>query len=197
LAVGGVIGLLGHLLDLSSPYLLVAEQSISIVFVIVFCLKGYDQIKALLYNFGENWFHTIFDVVGSLLAIYIFMWMYMKLITFIGFDQLSLLPPFFDQAWSLWSVIILISILPGIFEELAFRGYIMSRLEKVGSKGEAVIIQAMMFSVLHLLPAIFISHFIIGVILGIVRLRSKSIYPSMIVHILWNMIVILEEFWRL
>jgi membrane protease YdiL (CAAX protease family) len=73
----------------------------------------------------------------------------------------------------------------------------MSRLEKVGSVREALIIQAAMFSVLHMFPAIFISHFIIGIILGAVRLRSGSLYPGMLIHAVWNGIAIAGEAYHL
>lgn len=45
----------------------------------------------------------------------------------------------------------------------------------------------------QLLPANFISHFVIGLILGLVRTRSRSLYPGMIIHTLWNAIVISGE----
>ena len=86
----------------------------------------------------------------------------------------------------------MIAFMPAIFEELTFRGFIMERLKKIGGRREALIIQAVMFSVLHMLPAVFISHFVLGVVLGTLYERNKSIYPGMIVHFLWNVIVIVE-----
>ncbi len=85
--------------------------------------------------------------------------------------------PSFEQAgWPLWSAFVLLAAMPGIFEELAFRGLIYEGLMRVMAKREALLVQAMAFSVLHLSPLIFISHFLMGLSLGLLRDATKSLY---------------------
>ena len=78
-------------------------------------------------------------------------------------------------------------------EELAFRGVIQSSLERVLNARDAWLIQAALFSVLHLYPLIFPSHFLMGLCFGYMRRRSRSIYPGMLLHACWNALVVLKE----
>ena len=87
----------------------------------------------------------------------------------------------------------MISICPGVFEELAFRGVIQGRLEEIMRRKDALILQAALFSVMHLLPSAYVSHFLIGLGLGFLRMRCRSLYPAMIVHALWNAVTVLQD----
>src|SRR5690606_28835472 len=62
---------------------------------------------------------------------------------------------FADYGWPVWSGFLLISIFPGVIEELAFRGIIQTNFEKIMSVNESLVIQAALFSILHLNPVIF------------------------------------------
>jgi membrane protease YdiL (CAAX protease family) len=95
--------------------------------------------------------------------------------------------------WPLWTAYVSVAVYPAIFEELAFRGIILQRLQKVMATREAWFVQAGMFSVLHLLPMIFPSHFLLGLAFGWLRLSSGSLYPGMIAHATWNAYVVLGE----
>lgn len=101
--------------------------------------------------------------------------------------------PFTKAHWPVWSIFALISVEPGIVEEIAFRGIIQTKLAEILSTREALLLQAALFSVLHLSPAIFVSHFVMGLLLGWVRLRSRHIYYGMILHAAWNAICVLKE----
>jgi uncharacterized protein len=93
-------------------------------------------------------------------------------------------------------VLFLIAVaLPAVFEELAFRGVILTALEKVFSEREPLVIQAALFSVLHLSPIAFPSHFLMGLCLGWMRLRTRSLYPSIAVHAIWNGLALSYELW--
>ena len=86
-----------------------------------------------------------------------------------------------------------VSVMPAVFEELAFRGVIQSSLEHVFTGVEAWLIQGALFSVLHLFPIMFPSHFLMGLWLGWLRRRSGSVYPGMLMHGLWNALVLAHE----
>ena len=197
LAINGVFGLSGHLLDISSPYFDLGAQVLSAFFILIPCVEASKQLKPFLRDFGYRGLLSYFEIIGALIFISFFMLLYFKLASFIGIEELTYLADYKKHNWPIWSAFILICLLPGIFEEFAFRGYIMSRLQKVGNDREALIIQAAMFSILHMHPAIFISHFVIGLILGAVRLRSGSLYPGMLIHAAWNAIVIIGETYQM
>jgi membrane protease YdiL (CAAX protease family) len=100
---------------------------------------------------------------------------------------------FTRAGWPLWSMLLLISVMPAVFEELAFRGVIQSSLERVLNARDAWLIQAALFSVLHLYPLMFPSHFLMGLCFGYMRRRSRSIYPGMLLHACWNALVVLKD----
>jgi membrane protease YdiL (CAAX protease family) len=98
-----------------------------------------------------------------------------------------------EAGWPVWTAYLAVSIYPAVFEELAFRGIILRRLQQALGATEAWLVQAAMFSVLHLLPFIFPSHFVLGLVFGWLRLKSGSLYPGMIAHALWNAWVLWRE----
>lgn len=95
--------------------------------------------------------------------------------------------------WGLGPILLLVSVSPAIIEELALRGVIQSSLDEVFGWRDAWIIQAAMFSVLHLSPLMFPSHFAMGLCFGYLRHRTKSLYPGMALHAGWNALIVLQE----
>ena len=98
-----------------------------------------------------------------------------------------------QAGWPAWTGFVLVSVMPAIFEELAFRGVIQSSLERVFNARDAWLIQAALFSLLHLSPLVFPSHFAMGLAFGWIRMRSRSLYPAMLLHGAWNALVVFQE----
>lgn len=100
----------------------------------------------------------------------------------------------FDAAsWPGWAVFIIVCAVPGIFEEIAFRGVIYDGLKPILGRRDALLVQAMGFAVLHLAPLIFVSHFCIGLGLGLLRDRTRGLWVPMLAHTTWNTYVIWSE----
>lgn len=95
--------------------------------------------------------------------------------------------------YSVWQLLALCSLAPAVLEEIAFRGVIFNRLSRVLGEREGWLVQAALFSVLHLSPVIFPTHFAMGLIFGWLRLRTGSLIPGMILHAAWNAAIILLE----
>ena len=98
--------------------------------------------------------------------------------------------------YSLWQLLALYSLVPAVFEEIAFRGVIFDRLRRVLGEREGWLVQAAFFSVLHLSPVIFPTHFAMGLIFGWLRMRTGSLIPGIVLHAAWNAAVILLELHR-
>ena len=77
-----------------------------------------------------------------------------------------------------------------MLEEITFRGLIYQKLKSIMSDKESLFIQASLFSVLHLMPTIFISHLVMGLFLGWLRQQTDGLYMSIIFHIAWNSYVL-------
>jgi membrane protease YdiL (CAAX protease family) len=118
---------------------------------------------------------------------------YFEIFATLGVPSLPLAKPYLTAGWPLWSAYLLISVAPGLLEELALRGYVMTRLDRLLTPNETLVVQAALFAVLHFAPLIFPSHFVMGVILGVARRKSGSLYPGMLVHAGWNALVLARE----
>jgi membrane protease YdiL (CAAX protease family) len=79
---------------------------------------------------------------------------------------------------------------PAITEEIAFRGLIQYWLEVSLTPMKALLLGSAMFAGLHLAPLSFPYLFTVGATLAIVRRRTGSLYPGMLIHFLHNLVVI-------
>ena len=118
---------------------------------------------------------------------------YFGLLRHLGVPTLKATDEYRRAGWPIGAAYLLVSVMPGIFEEIGFRGVIQSVLERTVDSREAWLIQAALFSVLHLSPIIFPSHFVMGLVFGYLRLRTRSLYPGMVLHASWNALVVFSE----
>jgi membrane protease YdiL (CAAX protease family) len=116
-----------------------------------------------------------------------------RLLRAIGVPFVSMSDGFLEHGWSRAAVYGFIAVAPPVYEEIAFRGIIQGKLQALTGETEAWLIQAALFSVLHLSPVIFITHFGMGIALGWIRRRTQSLYPGMLIHGLWNAWVVWQE----
>lgn len=79
------------------------------------------------------------------------------------------------------------TILPAIFEELFFRGVIMTSLRRFGD-WFAIIVSALLFGLLHGNMVQFLNAFFLGILLGYFAVRSGSIVTSMVIHFFNNLV---------
>lgn len=81
-----------------------------------------------------------------------------------------------------------VSILTPILEELLFRGFILGVLLKCYSERTSIVISALIFAIVHE-PVAYGMAFGGGLLYGWLRVKTGSIVPSTITHILWNSFV--------
>ena len=79
-------------------------------------------------------------------------------------------------------------IITPILEEYAFRGVLLRVLSKYG-KYFALIISSIIFSLAHGSFMEFIPSFVMGLLLGKISLRYKSIKPTIWIHIIFNLLL--------
>ena len=75
-------------------------------------------------------------------------------------------------------------LLPTIAEELAFRGFILTGLRKRYRPRTAVMLCAFLGALFHMNVFRFVPIFAMGVLLGLVTLRSGSVWPAMLLRFL-------------
>jgi uncharacterized protein len=163
-----------------------------VLVVLVHARARRDELRPL---FREHGFRraTIVSVAGVLLAMALFVEGYFQLARWLHLRELRYLDDYRQAHWPLGSAFLMVAVVPGIFEEIAFRGVIQTGLQSILRPGEALLLQAAMFSVLHLSPLMFVSHFVIGLAFGWIRTRTGSLMPSIAAHAAWNASVLLRE----
>src|SRR5262249_11489354 len=87
------------------------------------------------------------------------------------------------------AAIVVFALVPAVCEELAFRGFILSGLEHQHRTRSAILLSALMFGFLHVLMSLFQQLFnatLLGIVLGLLAVRSRSILPGILFHFLNN-----------
>ena len=82
---------------------------------------------------------------------------------------------------------------PGICEELFFRGAILSGLKRDLSAWKVVAWQALLFGAVHASIYRFAPTAMIGALAAMITLRSRSLFPAMLLHTAYNGIIVLSE----
>ena len=71
-------------------------------------------------------------------------------------------------------------------EEVLFRGILLESVRSKYSSGRAIVVSALMFGVIHIIPQQVVNAFVIGLILGYIYVRTDSLWPVIIIHALNN-----------
>jgi sodium transport system permease protein len=107
------------------------------------------------------------------------------------------LPQVLSQSPNLAVTIGVFALVPAVCEEFAFRGFILSGLQDQHRTRSAILLSALMFGFLHVLLSLFQQLFnatLLGIVLGLLAVRSRSILPGLIFHFLNNTIAVSQEY---
>jgi sodium transport system permease protein len=86
------------------------------------------------------------------------------------------------------------AVVPAICEEVAFRGYILSGFEKAYRPAWAILLSAFLFGFMHVLLSLFQQLFnatLLGMVLGLLAIKSRSLLPGIVFHLINNSLGIL------
>jgi sodium transport system permease protein len=86
----------------------------------------------------------------------------------------------------LWALVLLMAVLPGVCEEIAYRGFVLRGLLKEGGPTTAILTSSLLFAMAHMDPARILPTFFVGAVLGYLSWRSNSLIPAMVLHALYN-----------
>ena len=78
------------------------------------------------------------------------------------------------------------SIAAPIFEEIMFRGFLLPSLTRYTSVNGAIVISGLIFAIAHLSLSEVLPLATLGIVLGFVYSRSRSLLAPMLLHCLWN-----------
>ena len=91
-------------------------------------------------------------------------------------------------------MLLVISILPAICEEIFFRGFLFTSFPVEKHPIIVIVATSLMFGIFHMNALQLVTGLTLGLILGFVTYKSKSIYPAMILHFLNNFVAGMMSF---
>lgn len=84
--------------------------------------------------------------------------------------------------WAIMSTVVAAPIL----EEVLFRGVIFESCRERLGKGGAVLLSALLFGLIHGIPVQIVNAFVVGLILGYIYLRTRSLISVIVLHAINN-----------
>ncbi|SFI48662.1 ABC transporter permease subunit/CPBP intramembrane protease [Planctomicrobium piriforme] len=90
------------------------------------------------------------------------------------------------QSVPLWLSLSAFALAPAICEELAFRGFILSGLQHSGRRWLPILLSALLFGVIHMIPKQQFNAALLGIVIGLLAARSGSLLPGIVFHAIFN-----------
>ncbi|MFK7820664.1 MAG: ABC transporter permease subunit/CPBP intramembrane protease [Planctomycetaceae bacterium] len=91
-----------------------------------------------------------------------------------------------------WVMLAVFALAPGICEEIAFRGFILSGLNRSGRTGLAIVGSAAAFGIMHMIPQQVFNASLLGLLIGLLAIRSRSLLVCIVFHVLYNSLGVLH-----
>jgi membrane protease YdiL (CAAX protease family) len=192
LASSGVLILASKGVAFLHPSWTLAVSLLDAVVVAAFALGERQALRPLLARSGLDG-RGIALTVAALAFMIVFVNAYFYALRSLHVPEVRLVDDILAAGWPVWTAFAMFSLMPAVVEEVAFRGFVWARLERVARPRDVLFIQAALFSVAHLSPMVFVSHLVIGLVLGSLRRITGSLYPGILLHAAWNALVIAEE----
>lgn len=170
----------------------VAVAVIHALLVVGFAVRGRERLRTL---WRPHWLdrRSSLRLLGAVTGAALVVHGYFMLLQALGAPFVRYSDDFIAAGWPTWSIYVMVSVVPAVFEEIEFRGVIQGSFDQLFSAEQALVMQAVLFSAAHLSPLAFPSHFILGFTLGYVRNQTGSLYAGIVLHALWNAAVVFAE----
>lgn len=97
-----------------------------------------------------------------------------------------------DKDIPLWIVLAVFALAPAICEEVAFRGFILSGFERTRQKRVAIALSALAFGLMHMIPQQVFNASLLGLVLGLIAVRGRSLLPCIAFHFVYNSLAVLH-----
>lgn len=183
------------------------DLNIGLLFTNIFILLGYvllvSKIRNLdlkeIFSFKKVNPTIVFRMFFLTIFLYLFLIPINSLVSTFILKNIPALEKLLDQiptpsnGIELVKSIFFIAVLPAIFEELFFRGFLFKSFEKFGVKNK-IILSSLFFTFLHFNPLNFVGPLFIGMVYGYLRHRTDSIFPSMICHFFNNSLAVILSY---
>lgn len=117
-----------------------------------------------------------------------------KLLDVLGYTFVSSPGTIYDSYGVLLMQILLTAMLPAMFEEFSQRGLLGLAFHDVKKDGVKIVLMALMFSLMHQNIVQTLYTFFGGVVISFMYVKTKSIWPGVIVHFTNNFLSVIFDF---
>jgi sodium transport system permease protein len=93
-----------------------------------------------------------------------------------------------------WLLVLVMGVLPAVCEEVAFRGFILTGLRRRCRPTTALLLSSFLFALYGMNVFQFLPHFALGLVLGLLALRTGSVLPPLLFHLVWNLCILVPVF---
>ena len=101
-----------------------------------------------------------------------------------------------ESGGHLWIWIPAVAVIPAFLEEFVFRGIVLGIYEKHMRPLWAVILSGIVFGLMHMQFSLFYLYIGIGVILGWIAYRSRSVWAGVVFHLVYNSLAVLISYFQ-
>jgi len=102
----------------------------------------------------------------------------------------EVLKPMADNQHALWLVLLAFAVAPAFCEEIVFRGFLLSGFGRGGRTALAVGFSAIAFGMIHMIPEQVFNTALLGLVLGMLAVRSNSLFPCILFHFINNALAV-------
>ncbi len=102
----------------------------------------------------------------------------------------------FESDHGIWGGVLRVVVIAPVVEELIFRGIIFSGFRKIYPAFWAIFLSALLFSLFHLNPWQLGPTFLLGLLLGFVRMQTGSLLAAIFTHALHNGMIFLSVYYH-
>lgn len=175
--------------------LLVEEHSLTTVFSLD-AIMGISALVFFFYNWHENktilkWPNFSFPKLSGLIVLTIFASVTVTFLVdhlneFLFKKEITNYTIFEFHKYGNYLMFISLAFYPAIFEELAYRGYLIQKLLSIVDEKEAVFISSILFFIIHfsLISIFWLLPF--ALFLGWLRIKTKTLWYGVFVHFFFN-----------
>lgn len=185
--------------------ILIKEQTIAIS-LFLDLVMAITAVLFFAYNWQENKFllkwpaFSFKKLLGlillTILASYIVQFIVGHLNRLIFNDDYTFYYTYAFHEYGNYIMIISVALFPALFEELAYRGFLMQKLLNIVDEKESIYITSILFFFIHFSMISFFWMLPFALLLAYVRIKSKTIWNGVVLHFFFNLTACLVEIYN-